>query len=144
MDAYQRAAPLILNDLARLLSRHKWTEEGRIPHGIVNILNCSWKDLTAGSVHFKSPEQAAEIRKSKGSGKLDESRSSQVSAEDKTEAGGRNSCVVENGGPSVRKPQLSSNPRMKKRKHSSNRGKHISGSLLWKPTAAWKKKPVEK
>ncbi|KAK1887980.1 putative protein C3orf20 [Dissostichus eleginoides] len=119
MDAYQRAAPLILNDLARLLSRHKWTEEGRIPHGIVNILNCSWKDLTA--VHFKSPEQAAEIRKSKGSGKLDESRSSQVSAEDKREAGGRNSCVVENGGPSVRKPQLSSNPRVKKRKHSSNR-----------------------
>ncbi|XP_034001911.1 uncharacterized protein LOC117494975 isoform X2 [Trematomus bernacchii] len=121
MDAYQRAAPLILNDLARLLSQHKWTEEGRIPHGIVNILNCSWKDLTAGSVHFKSPEQAAEIRKSKDSGKLDESRSSQVSAEDKREAGGRNSCVVENGSPSVRKPQLSSNPRVKKRKHSSNR-----------------------
>ena len=136
MDAYQRAAPLILNDLARLLSQHKWTEEGRIPHGIVNILNCSWKDLTAGSVHFKSPEQAAEIRKSKGSEKLDESRSSQVSAEDKREAGGRNSCVVENGAPSVRKPQLSSNPRVKKRKHSSNRGKQMSGSLLWKPTSA--------
>ncbi|XP_063765818.1 uncharacterized protein C3orf20-like isoform X2 [Eleginops maclovinus] len=121
MDSYKRAAPQLLNDLSRLLSRHKWTEKCRVPHGIVNILNCSWKDLTAGSVHFKSPEQANERRKSKCYGKLDEARSSQISPDDKREAGERNPSVVENGGPSVRKPQLSSNPRVKKRKHCSNR-----------------------
>ncbi|XP_029288830.1 uncharacterized protein C3orf20-like isoform X2 [Cottoperca gobio] len=122
MDAYKRAAPRLLNDLARLLSRHKWTEEGRIPHGIINILNCSWKDLSAGSVHFKSPEQTDKRRKSKGSVKLDESR--HASANDKREAGERSACVVENVGHSVRKPQFSSNPRVKKRKHNSKRALH--------------------
>lgn len=121
MDAYKRAAPRLLNELARLLSQHKWTEKGCIPHGVVNILNYSWHDLTAGAVHLISPEQADKRGKSKGSLKLDDARSRQVSANDKREAGERNSCVVESVGPSVRK--VSANPRMKKRKQKPNRGK---------------------
>ncbi|XP_044049426.1 uncharacterized protein C3orf20-like isoform X2 [Siniperca chuatsi] len=120
MDAYKRAAPLLLNELARLLSQHKWSAEGCIPHGIVNILNDSWQDLTAGAAHMKSPEQAKR-GKSKGSLKLDQARSRQVSANDKREAGERNSWDVENVGPSVRKPQVSSNPRMKKRNQKPSR-----------------------
>ncbi|XP_032379593.1 uncharacterized protein C3orf20 isoform X2 [Etheostoma spectabile] len=122
MDAYKRAAPQLLNEVARLLSQHKWTEEGRIPHGIVNILNYSWKELTAGSVYLRSPEQTDKQGKSKGFLKLDEARSRQLSARcDTRQEGERISCVVENVGPSVGKSQLSSNPRTKKRKHNSNR-----------------------
>ncbi|XP_049430335.1 uncharacterized protein C3orf20-like [Epinephelus fuscoguttatus] len=117
MDAYKRAAPHLLNQLAHLLSQHKWTEEGRLPHGIVNILNYSWQDLTAGSVRLKSPEQTDTRRKSRGSVKLDESR--QVSAKNKREAGERNSCAVESVGQSMR--DVSSKPRVKKRKNNSNR-----------------------
>ncbi|XP_054475567.1 uncharacterized protein C3orf20-like [Anoplopoma fimbria] len=125
VEAYKRAAPQLLNEVARLLSQHKWTEEGRIPHGIVNILNYSWRDLAAGSVHLKSQEEAGTRRKTpRGSVNLDEGSSRQVSPKDKREAEERNSCVVGNAGPSVRKPQVSSNPRVKKRKHSSNRAQN--------------------
>ncbi|XP_034735566.1 uncharacterized protein C3orf20-like isoform X2 [Etheostoma cragini] len=123
MDAYKRAAPRLLNEVARLLSQHKWTEEGRtIPHGIGNILNYSWKELTAGSVFMRSPEQTDKLGKSKGFLKLDEARSRQLSARcDTRQEGERISCVVENVGPSVGKTQLSSNPRTKKRKDNSNK-----------------------
>lgn len=122
MGAYKRAAPQLLNELARLLSQHKWTENGCIPHGIVNILNYSWQDLTAGAVHLKSPEQADKRGRSKGSLKPDDARSRQVSASDKRETEERNSCVVASVGPSARKPQVSSNPHVKKRKLKPNRG----------------------
>lgn len=112
LDAYKRAAPRLLNELACLLSQHKWTEKGCIPHGIVNILNYSWHDLTAGVVVPRRESQ-------RGSQKLDEARSSQVSANDKREAAERDSCDARN----VRKPQVSSNPRVKKRKQNDNKGK---------------------
>ncbi|XP_059192145.1 uncharacterized protein C3orf20-like [Centropristis striata] len=128
MDAYRRAAPQLLTEVARLLSQHKWTEEGRLPHGIVNILNYSWKDLTAaGSVHLRSSEQTEKRPKSKGSAKLDAACSQQVSASDKREAGGRGGeCAVENDAPSVRKAPVSSNPHVKKRRHNSNRAPNSS------------------
>lgn len=127
MDAYKRAAPRLLNELARLLSEHKWTEKGCIPHGIVNILSYSWHDLTAGAAHLKSPEQADK----RGKSKLDDAQSRQVSASDKREAGERKPCMVESVGPSVRKPQVSSNPRMKRRKHKPSGGKLIPRSHFY-------------
>ncbi|XP_045892699.1 uncharacterized protein C3orf20-like isoform X2 [Micropterus dolomieu] len=121
MDAYKQAAPPLLNELARLLSQHQWKAEGCIPHGIVNILNYSWKDLTAGEAEYSQRAEQTDKRKSKGSLKLDQARSRQVSGNDKREAGERNSCVVENVGPSVGRPQVSLNPRKKKRKQKSSR-----------------------
>ncbi|XP_068579448.1 uncharacterized protein C3orf20-like [Cebidichthys violaceus] len=67
-------------------------------------------------MHSKSPEQTDTC-----SVKMDEGSSRQVSAIDKREAGERNSCVVGNAGSTVRKPQVSSDTSMKKRKHTSNR-----------------------
>lgn len=141
MDSYMRAAPQLLNELARLLSQHKWTEEGCIPHGIVNILNYSWQDLTAGALHLKSLEQTDKRRKSKDSLKLDEVPR-QVSANDKKGTGERNACAGGHIGPPERKTQhtYSSNPRMKKRKSNSSRGKWSLGSQLWKHISARKTK----
>ncbi|KAG7999636.1 hypothetical protein GBF38_000159 [Nibea albiflora] len=117
LDAYKRAAPRLLHELACLLSRHKWTERGCIPHGIVNILNYSWHDLTAGAVVVAVPRGESQ----RGSQKLDEARASQVSANDKREAAERDSCDARNDCPPVRKPQVSSNPRVKKRKQNDNK-----------------------
>ncbi|XP_062418894.1 uncharacterized protein LOC134131225 [Pungitius pungitius] len=111
MGAYKRAAPRLLEEVALLLSQHKWTEEGHLPHGIVNILNYSWGDLTSGSMRWGSAELADTC-----SGELDESSSRRVSAGDQAEAGESNSCVVEKAGPAVRKPPSCSDTRKKKGK----------------------------
>lgn len=120
LDAYKRAAPQLLHELARLLSQYKWAEKTCIPRGIVNILNYSWQDLTAGTQTDKS-------RESKRSLELDKTRFRQASARGKTESRERSSCFVENVGLSVVKQQVSSNKRIKRRKQ---RGKVI---FLWKP-----------
>lgn len=138
MDAYMRAAPQLLYELARLLSQHKWTEEGCLPHGIVNILNYSWQDLTAGAAHLKSPRWTDRRQKSKESLKLNKA-SRQVSADDEMEIGESNSSVGHIA-PPERKTQHSSNPRTKKRKSNSSRGKLVLGSKLWKSTSARKTK----
>ncbi|XP_026221181.1 uncharacterized protein LOC113165701 [Anabas testudineus] len=113
-DAYKRAAPQLLNELAGLLSQNKWIVERYIPHGIVNILNYSWQDLTAGAKHSKGPDQTYKDQ-SRGSAQLDDTNP-QLSAIDKKETERTNPCVVGN---SERKPQVSSNARMKKRKQNS-------------------------
>ncbi|XP_054865316.1 uncharacterized protein C3orf20 isoform X2 [Amphiprion ocellaris] len=120
LDAYQRAAPQLLDELARLLSQHKWSEEGCIPRGVVNILNYSWHDLTAGALHLRSPNLTDKRRKSKGSPKLDRTPL-QVSASAKEEAGERDGGVVGNDGSSDREAQLRSKPRVKKRNQNSSR-----------------------
>lgn len=117
-DAYKRAAPQLLNELAGLLSQNKWIVERYIPHGIVNILNYSWQDLTAGAKHSKGPDQTYKDQ-SRGSAQLDDTIY-QLSAIDKKETERTNPCVVGN---SERKPQVSSNARMKKRKQNSKIGK---------------------
>ncbi|MEQ2247630.1 hypothetical protein ILYODFUR_011214, partial [Ilyodon furcidens] len=73
VDAYRRAAPHLLNELAHLLSQHKWSEKDCIPRGIVNILNYSWHDLTAGaSLRLRNPAAMAERqRRSKVSLKME-------------------------------------------------------------------------
>lgn len=73
MDAYRRAAPHLLNELAHLLSLHKWSEQDCIPRGIVNILNYSWHDLTLGAaLHLRRPAVSAEKqRRSKVSLKIE-------------------------------------------------------------------------
>ncbi|XP_051807829.1 uncharacterized protein C3orf20 isoform X2 [Acanthochromis polyacanthus] len=120
LDAYQRAATHLLDELARLLSQHKWSEEGCIPRGVVNILNYSWHDLTAGALHLRSPNLTDERRKSKGSPKLDRTPL-QVSASAKEKAGERDDGVVGNDGSTVREAQVRSKPRVKERKQNSNR-----------------------
>lgn len=137
VDAYKRAAPQLLNDLAHLLSQHKWTKKACIPRGIVNILNCSWQELTAGAVQQTSDKPGGP----KGSLKLDEARSPAVSDCDKKEAGKKNSVVVvEHVGPTVKKPHASSNPRMKKHKQNYKRGKWMSGSHFMEHIGASKVK----
>ncbi|XP_041652230.1 uncharacterized protein C3orf20-like [Cheilinus undulatus] len=111
MDAYKQAAPVLLNELAHLLSQHNWTEEGCIPHGIVNILNYSWQDLTAGAVHLKSPEQTEMEEKFKCSPLLEEEGcSNPVSAIERRESGGRSSPVA-----GVRKQEVGSKQLANKR-----------------------------
>ncbi|XP_036003652.1 uncharacterized protein C3orf20 homolog [Fundulus heteroclitus] len=85
MDAYRRAAPHLLKELAHLLSQHKWSEKDCIPRGIVNILNYSWHDLTAGaSLRLRSPAaMTEEQRRSLKTGKTPR----QVSAGAKEETG---------------------------------------------------------
>ncbi|XP_068458349.1 uncharacterized protein C3orf20-like isoform X2 [Clinocottus analis] len=111
LAAYKREAPQLLNEVARLLSQHKWTKVGRIPRGIVNILNYSRRGLTPGSMPLKSLEWT-----DGGFGKLDEEEgaSRQVSAKDKREAGERDSRVVGDAGPSGRKPHVGSNTKKRK------------------------------
>ncbi|XP_034541507.1 uncharacterized protein C3orf20-like isoform X2 [Notolabrus celidotus] len=116
MDAYKQAAPHLLNELALLLSQHKWAEEGHIPQGIVNILNYSWKDLTAGVVLMESQEQTERRGKFKGPPELDEAGSGQMSAKDKREA----CSAVGSVSVAVIKPKVTSNPHMKKRKQNPN------------------------
>ncbi|CAJ1056360.1 uncharacterized protein LOC117814340 isoform X1 [Xyrichtys novacula] len=123
MEAYKRASPHLLNELAHLLSRYKWAEEGRLPLGIVNILNYSWKDLTAGVVHIKSQVEIEKKGRFKVPPKLDEARSSQTSAKHREETEGTNSSDV-----SMIKPQVNLNPHMKKRKQNPNTA-HSSTSL---------------
>lgn len=118
-DAYKRAAPQLLNELAGLLSQNKWIVERYIPHGIINILNYSWQDLTAGAMYLKGPEQTYKRPKSRGSVNLEDTNRL-VSAIDKKEKESSNPCVVGN---SERKPQVSSNTRMKRRKQNSKLGK---------------------
>ncbi|KAK2842472.1 hypothetical protein Q5P01_012672 [Channa striata] len=101
-DAYRREAPRLLNQVAEILSQHEWTVGRGVPHGIVNILTYTWKDLTAGALEGKRGEQK----------KVDDSDFG-VSASEKKETGKISSGVV---GKSERKPQISSKPRVKKHK----------------------------
>ncbi|KAL0968731.1 hypothetical protein UPYG_G00270960 [Umbra pygmaea] len=82
MDTYKRVAPYLLSELGSLLQQFEGREEGCIPHGLVNVLNDSWYDLTAGAVFVKPPPQvgvscgSTEVktpRKSKACNNLDES-----------------------------------------------------------------------
>ncbi|CAL8320258.1 unnamed protein product [Gadus morhua 'NCC'] len=63
LGAYKDAAPELLGELESLLSRYQWSEEGCIPRGVVNILNCSSQDLTAVVLSGKSPFQGADCAK---------------------------------------------------------------------------------
>lgn len=61
LEVYKRDAPLLLKELAVFLSQH----QGKFPLGIVNILDCSWEDLTTGAVVRRSaaqPLKPAEVR----------------------------------------------------------------------------------
>lgn len=61
LDVYKREAPLLFKELAAFLEQHK----GEFPRGIVNILDCSWEDLTAGALvrrRAAQPFKAAEGR----------------------------------------------------------------------------------
>lgn len=53
LELYRREAPLLLKELSTLLSQHK----GEFPQGILNVLDRSWEDLTAGAlVRRKTPQ----------------------------------------------------------------------------------------
>lgn len=117
LEEYKRAAPQLLNELAHFLSQHKWTGRCCIARGVLNILNYTWHDVTAGMVHLKSPEQTAHRR-----GKLGVT-SRQVSAKSKRGAGERENQGVRRSVPSERKPQVNPNPCVKRRKQKSSRGK---------------------
>ncbi|XP_034444966.1 uncharacterized protein C3orf20-like isoform X2 [Hippoglossus hippoglossus] len=112
IDVYKRAAPLLLSDLALLLSQYDWAEVGRVPHGVANILCHSWQDLTSGAALLSSPEQTDKRRGSKGSLKLGGSPH-HVSDD------GRRQTGQGSAGPSESKPQVGANPRVKKRKQKS-------------------------
>ncbi|CAL9696864.1 unnamed protein product [Knipowitschia caucasica] len=55
MDTYKHKAPQLLSELAHVLSQHKWSAEGRVPHGLVNILYYTWQEqLPPAPQHQKS------------------------------------------------------------------------------------------
>ena len=115
IDVYKRAAPLLLNDLALLLSQYDWAEVGRVPRGVANILCQSWQDLTSGAALLSSPEQTDTRRGSTGSVKL--GGSPHHGSDD-----GRRQTGEGGAGPSESKPQAGAIPRVKKHKQKS-RGK---------------------
>ncbi|XP_069384186.1 uncharacterized protein C3orf20-like isoform X2 [Paralichthys olivaceus] len=112
MDVYKQAAPLLLNELALLLSQYNWAEEGCVPRGLVNILSHSSQDLTSGAAVLRSPELIHKGRGSKGSLKL-EGSPHHVSDNGRRETG------EGSAGPSESKPQT--NPHLKKHKQKSSR-----------------------
>lgn len=78
VDAYKRAAPLLLTELAELILLYQESEDdGCFPHGLVNVLNYTWRDLTAGAVYVRRswslvPCEVAKPRKSKVSMNFEE------------------------------------------------------------------------
>ncbi|CAB1322686.1 unnamed protein product, partial [Coregonus sp. 'balchen'] len=108
MEAYKHMAPQLLSELGCVLLQYEGSEEGCIPHGLVNVLNYSWKDLTAGAVYAKPPWQlgvgsrsgdGGKPLKSKGSMNLDETLR-QMTGKRKTK---QKPSKVENG--SEKQPQ---------------------------------------
>lgn len=109
VDAYRRTAPRLLSNLAQILSQHKWSDGGRVPHGLVNILNYTWQELTAGArlltQHTDKPCMSL--------GPLNQDLSPRpLSANQKRER---------EVAPCQAKPQVSFNPSVKKRKSRSSK-----------------------
>lgn len=121
MEAYKQAAPQLLNELARLLWQHRWADERRLPRGVVNILNCSWHDLTAGALR-SSPKLTDKLPKSVGSPKLQQPPR-QVSASGREETAEEIPCAAGSAGFTGRKSQVKLNPRVKKSEQRCSRGK---------------------
>ena len=100
VDVYKHAAPQLLKELACLLAQHRWTEERCIPHGFVNIFNCSWRDLTsAGVSHGHTKPRAGE-----GGGKARKSLKGSIRTFDETVQmlnANRDKRKAENGNPIV-------------------------------------------
>lgn len=120
MDAYKHMAPQLLSELGSVLLQYEGSEEGCIPHGLVNVLNYSWKDLTAGAVYVKPSWQLGvgsgngdgrKPRKSKGSMNFDETLR-QMAGKRKTK---QKPSKMENG--SERQPQ---DPNLRKRSSVSH------------------------
>ncbi|XP_052322472.1 uncharacterized protein C3orf20-like isoform X1 [Oncorhynchus keta] len=102
MDAYKHMAPQLLSELGSVLLQYEGREEGCIPHGLVNVLNYSWKDLTAGAVYVKpswklgvgsGSGDGGKPRKSKGFMNFDETLR-QIAGKRKTK---QKASKVENG-----------------------------------------------
>lgn len=132
IEAYKQAAPQLLNELARLLWQHRWADERRLPHGVVNILNCSWHDLTAGALR-SNPKLTDKLPKSVGSPKLQQPPR-QVSASGREETAEENPCAAGSAGFTGRKSRVKLNPRVKKSEQRCSRGKrnhfrHISVAI---------------
>lgn len=105
MDMYRRTAPQLLCELAHVLSQHKWSDEGRTPHGLVNILSYTWQELTAG----------ARLHTSQHTDKQTTSQSMDLTPRPLS----ANQKREREAAPSEVKPQLGSKVRMKKRKSRS-------------------------
>ncbi|XP_055011673.1 uncharacterized protein LOC129409474 [Boleophthalmus pectinirostris] len=71
IDAYKRTAPQLLSELAHVLSQHKWSAEGRLPHGLVNILHYTWQELTAGARLLPAPQHPEKHTKPLASSNID-------------------------------------------------------------------------
>ncbi|XP_043980449.1 uncharacterized protein LOC122835438 [Gambusia affinis] len=116
MDAYRRAAPHLLNDLAHLLSQHKWSEEDRIPRGIVNILDYSWHDLTAGAaLRLRRPAAMTENQRRPKESPETQKTPRRGSDGAKEETGERTSDVERNAGSFLTKDKANQSERKKKR-----------------------------
>ncbi|XP_055078188.1 uncharacterized protein C3orf20-like [Periophthalmus magnuspinnatus] len=51
--------------------QHKWSAEGRLPHGLVNILHYTWQELTAGARLLPATQHLEKHRKSLASSNID-------------------------------------------------------------------------
>ncbi|KAF7661689.1 hypothetical protein LDENG_00255930 [Lucifuga dentata] len=121
-NTYKRAAPHILNQLALLLSQHKWTEKGCIPQAIMNILNYSWQDLIAGAVYLKSSDPSGKQAKFKAPLSPEETLR-QVSVQEKRKTGEKKLAAVRNVGKCERKPEVHPDSPRKKQLSSTSRAR---------------------
>ncbi|RXM35859.1 hypothetical protein EOD39_3876, partial [Acipenser ruthenus] len=58
IDEYKYAAPTLLEELGEMLLEYEGCEEVNFPRGLLNILNCSWKELVEGAVYSKRQQQS--------------------------------------------------------------------------------------
>lgn len=112
VQVYRCAAPRLLQELNLQLCLHRSKVRSCVPPGIVNILDISCQDLSAGALHSSDSEVFLE---EDGARPLQEAGQRKDSSEE---------VKVD---PSLKKPQISANPRVKKRKPTSdNKGRLIN------------------
>lgn len=116
----EQVAPQLLDELAFILTKHKWGKGRRVPRGIENLLDESWKDLTAGRDGAEEPAGSP--------GRSDEAQPRQTppGRDSKVEGQRDRSPAGRVGGSAVRERQESANVEIKRRKQ---RGKGM-GTFL--------------
>lgn len=111
----EQVAPQLLDELAFILTKHKWGKRRRVPRGIENLLDESWKDLTAGLDGAEEPEGSP--------GRSDEVQPRQTPSgrDSKVEGQRDRSPAGRVGGSAARERQDSASGEIKRRKQRGKR-----------------------
>lgn len=112
----EQVAPQLLDELAFILTKHKWGKRRRVPRGIENLLDESWKDLTAGRDGAEEPEASPARSDEAQPRQIPPGRDSKVEGQrDRSPGPGRV------GGSAARERQESANGEIKRRKQRGKR-----------------------